>query len=58
MPIDNPTVDEVRAAYEVLMKEKDQRIAELEAEVADLLYRLSNYENEIEWCGEPLEDDQ
>ena len=40
MPIDALTVDEVREAYEALIKEKDQRISELEKEVADLKEKL------------------
>ena len=51
-------LSDVMRIYEQRLQEKDQRIAELEAEVADLLYKLSNYENEIEWCEEHAEDDQ
>lgn len=36
MPIDDPTVAEVREAYEALMKEKDQEIAVLELRVKEL----------------------
>lgn len=52
MPIDALTADEVREAYEALVKEKDQRIAELEAEVADLKNKICGYEDEIAWYEE------
>lgn len=61
MPIDALTVDEVREAYEALIKEKDQRIAELEKEVADLKNKVCGYQDMLsfdEGWKEDVDDDQ
>jgi len=61
MPIDALTADEVREAYEALIKEKDQRIAELEKEVADLKNKVCGYQDMLsfdEGWEEDVDDDQ
>ena len=58
MPIDAFTADEAREAYEALIKEKDQRIAELEKEIDDLNDKIRYYEDELVWYEVHAKDDQ
>ena len=61
MPIDALTADEVREAYEALIKEKDQRIAELEKEVDELKNKVCGYQDMLsfdEGWEEDVDDDQ